>query len=763
MSATNLPSARVALIGRDAEVGALATAVRSATGRLVTVTGCGGSGKTSLAVAATRRVLPDFPDGGWFCDLSGWRSADELPAAVAAAVGLRERPQGDFAADLRAFLHDRRVLVVLDNCEHLIDAVAALAGSLLDAAPALRLLATSREPLRIAGEQVFPLAPLAIPPAVETVEDLEGFPSVELFLERARAAAPDLTLAPANAAAVAEICRRLDGIPLAIELAAVRASTMTLDSMAGRLAGGFDLLIAKGRSRPERHQTMRAMLEWSHDLLSGEERVVFRRLGVFPASWTVDAAAAVCAEPDGAAAVPLLVGDLVDKSLVVLVTTEGEARYRLLAPVREYAAGRLAASGEHELVKNRHRAFYVALAERAEPEIHRGDQAVWIRRLDADLDNLRLAVRTSHGRGDAESALRLAGALWWYVWQRGHLREGLAWLEPAIGRPEVATAARIAGLRASAMWHGALGHQDRAAADARQLHEVSRTTGDVAQLARAETLLGLERLRSGDLAGTRPHFEAAVAAARAAGDDVIVAHSLVNLGHVAAVDRDAADAEDLVRQGLAQFEANGDSWGVAYASNYLSSLARARGDFAVATETSGRAVGLLHELGDRFYLIFAVEDLARALAGGRRPETAARLLGAADAIRRSTGAPISPGARREYDATVAQLEEALGAEAFRRARSEGAARSIDELLREAMTPPAPAADRAALAGPGGALTRRELEVARLMAAGRSNKEIAAALVIAVGTAGIHVEHILRKLDLRSRHQVGDWARDRGLV
>jgi non-specific serine/threonine protein kinase len=381
------------------------------------------------------------------------------------------------------------------------------------------------------------------------------------------------------------------------------------------------------------------------------------------------------------------------------------------------------------------------------------------------LDNLRLAMQTCHARGDFENALRLVGGLWWYLWQCGHLREGLHWLEPAIGQPDVQTAARIAGLRAAAMLHGAVGDHEQATAYAREMHDLSRATGNDAQLSRAETLLGLECLRHGDLAGTRPHFEAAVAAARASADDVMVAHSLVNLGHVAAVDQGAAAAEELFREGLAQFEVNGDRWGVAYASNYLAGLARASGDFTAAIEMSGRAVGLLDELGDRFYLIFAVEDLARAAAGGHRPEVAARLLGAAEAVRRATGAMLSPGAREEYDATVGQLEGALGTDAFRRAWSEGATESMEALLAEVLAAPtpAPAHDAAALGGPGGALTRRERQVTRLLAAGRSNREIAAELVIAVGTAGIHVEHILRKLDLRSRHQVADWARERGLT
>lgn len=757
---TNLPRSRTVLVGRELELEELAEAVRSAPGRLVTVTGCGGSGKTSLAIEVGRELLPQLADGVWFVDLARVSSTDTLAAVVCASLGVADASNATNDR-LASFVEDRAMLIVLDNCEHLIDAVAALADALLDGSADVRILATSREPLRISGEEVYTLAPLAIPTArPDAAADLDDYPSVTLFLTRARAAAPDLALTDNNAAAVAEICALLDGIPLALELAAVRASTMTLESLAARLATGFDLLIAKIRSRPERQQTMRATLEWSYTLLSAEEQVVLRRLGGFPGSWTLSAAEAVCAE--NGVDVVLVLGDLVEKSLVVLTSPEGEARYRLLGPVREYAAGKLAASGEHELVHERHCAFFVTLAEEAESEIHRADQVDWIHRLDEDLDNLRLAVRTGLARRDANSVLRLTGGLWWYVWQRGHMREGVTWVDPALADGEVPSDVRVRGLRAAGMWHGALGHHERATELDTEMLELAAASGDLPQVARAETMLGIEWLRQGDLASTRPHFERALATAREADDPMMIGNALVNLGHVAAQDRGPVEAEALFGDGLATFEASGDRWGVAYASNYLASLRRGAGDHAEAVELSARAVGLLEELGDRFYLIFAVEDLSRALAGTGRWVTAARLFGAAESIRRTTGALLSPGSREEYDSTLAGLDKALGVPACGQARGEGSRMSLTALLAEA-TAPHQQSDAAALAGPNGTLTRRETEVARLLAAGLTNKEIAAELVIAVGTAGIHTERILHKLDLRSRHQVADWGRLHGFA
>lgn len=754
---TNLPSSRTVLIGRADEQRQLAETLETAVGRLVTVTGCGGAGKTSLAIEVGRALQNRYADGVWFVDLARLTIPEAVPSAVCAALGVTDH-DGAAGDVLARFVADRTLLVVLDNCEHLIDAVASLTDALLDGAAGVRILATSREPLRIAGEEVFALAPLAIPASLPaTAADLEPYPSVTLFLQRARAASPGLALTDANAPAVAEICWRLDGIPLALELAAVRASTMTLESLADRLNDGLDLLIAKVRSRPERQQTMRAVLEWSHALLTPSEQVVLRRLGVFPASWTLDAAEAVCA--DDSVDVVLVLGDLVEKSLVVLTSVDGEARYRLLAPVREYAAGKLAASGEHELVRARHCAFFVALAQEAESEIHRPDQVAWIRRLDEDLDNVRLAVRTALVVGDADSVLRIAGGLWWYVWQSGLLRESVTWVDAALEAKPVPDDVRTGGLRAAAMWHGSLGNHERAVGLATEMLGLASATGDLPQIARAETLLGLERLRQGDVAGTRPHLERALETARAAADPMMVAHTLVNLGHVAAVDRGPKDAEDLFAEGLATFEASGDRWGVAYASNYLAGLRHAAGDHAGAVELSARAVGLLEELGDRFYLVFALEDLSRAVAAVGRSVTAARIFGAAEVIRRTTGALLSPGAQEEYEATRGSLERAVGAQQFSQAREDGARTALPVLLDEATEPQA---TLTTLAGPNGALTRREIEVARLLAAGLSNKEIATELVIATGTAGIHTERILRKLDLRSRHQVADWGRTHGL-
>jgi len=765
MTATNVPAARTMLFGRDGEVDMVAKRLVEAPGRLVTVTGCGGVGKTSLALAVARQLLDQFADGVWLADLSAIRRAETVPGAVAQAVGLRGDAQPDLRVALVQFLRDRQLLLVLDNCEHLIDASAVLADAVLDSAPELRILATSREPLRISGEEVYPVATLQVPPDADAdTAALTGYPAVQLLLNRATAARPDVKLTSANAPSVVEICTVLDGIPLALELAATRANSMTLEALADRLRSEIPLLVPKSHARPERQQTMRAALQWSHDLLSAAEQTVFRRLGAMAGSWTMEAAEFVCRDDDTTETVADLVSGLVDKSLVVHSTLDGESRYRLLAPIREFAAGRLAASGDSERARTRHCAFYVRQAERAEPEIHRSQQAAWVRRLDSDLDNMRAAIRTANARSDAESVLRLVGALWWYLWQRGHLREGVKWLEPALGDPDVSTHARIVGLRAAAMLHGSLGNSADAHGYASEMLDLARREGDSAQVARATMLLALEMLRRGEVTATRPYFEHALAAARAINDPMMIGHALVHLGEVVGLDEGVEAGESLQRQALAHFESTGDLWGTAYASNYLAAVARATGRHEAAAELSAGAVQLFDGLRDRFFQIFALEDLGRAVAAAGRKESAARLFGAADALRRATGALVSPLSKEGHNRAIAQITASLGLPKFESAWAAGARQPVADLVNEALTrtpnsagPPNPPG------GSGGALTRRELEVARLMANGRTNRQIAEELVITVGTAGVHVEHILRKLDLRSRHQVAGWAREHGLV
>jgi predicted ATPase len=428
---------RTSLIGRESEVAKTVALVTSGPHRLVSLTGVGGCGKTRLAYEVLAELRESFPDGVGVVELARISSPAHVPEAVAASLGLSEAAGDSLLERLRETLGQRRVLLVLDNCEHVIEACASLVDDLLSSCPELRVLATSREPMQIAGERQQRVPPLAAPKPGASVpfEALTDYPAVRLFVERATAVDSGFSLDPHNADSVAAICGLLDGIPLAIELAAARIGVLTPMQIHTRLDDCVRLLVGTSRSAPSRQQTIRATLDWSYDLLSPAEQSLLRRLSAFATGWSLEAAEGVCsaADLDVEAILPLL-ERLVDKSLVVTEEQGGVVRYRMLEPLRQYAARRLAENDEVESARNRLEHFYIALAERSEPELHGHGQTRWLRILDGEFDNIRAVFHGALDQGRTETALRLAGPLYWYFWLRGHLREGQRWLEAGLER-----------------------------------------------------------------------------------------------------------------------------------------------------------------------------------------------------------------------------------------------------------------------------------------------------------------------------------------
>jgi predicted ATPase/DNA-binding SARP family transcriptional activator len=480
----NLPAPRSSFVGRQREMGEIKRAL--AMTRLLTLTGVGGSGKTRLALEVGRDLVGVYPDGVWLVELAslsdpalvpqvvagalevperpGEPLTDELasisgqalvPKAVAEALEVPERPGEPLADTLAEVLRDRQLLLVVDNCEHLLEATGRLVDTLLDACPRLRVLATSREPLGVAGELSWLVPSLSVPDeGPSTVEGVEGYESARLFTARASYSSRDFSLTSENARAVATICRRLDGIPLAIELAAARIGPLSAEQIARRLDGSLVLLTGGVRTVVPRHRTLRGALDWSHELLSGEEKKLFERLSVFAGGWTLEAAEAVGVGGSVAESEVLdLLSALVEKSLVVPKGSDEEGvRYRLLEPVRQYAMEKLQQSGEIEAVRRRHAMWYLALAEAAEPELVGAEQEAWFRRLEAEHNNLRAALRWCLDRGEPEFGLRLAGTLGREFWRvRGRLREGLGWLDAALEKGKDASPARARAL-ACAGW-----------------------------------------------------------------------------------------------------------------------------------------------------------------------------------------------------------------------------------------------------------------------------------------------------------------------
>jgi predicted ATPase len=670
----NLPERLTSLVGRDRELDEVGKLVGQH--RQVTVTGPGGAGKTSLAVEAARRLVAGFPDGVWLVELAALADPGLLAEAVAATLGLREEPGPPGTAPpaladrLAGYVRDQDLLVVLDNCEHLVAGCAELAARLLRAAPGLRVLATSREVLGVPGELVWPVPPLAVPGiagqagpggshgavpdlgpgddqgTAAALEVLAGYDGVRLFLERAQLADPGFVLNGDNAAAVAEICRRLDGLPLAIELAAARVRVLPAAELAARLEDRFGLLAGAGRAQDPRQRTLRATVDWSFQLLEEPDRRLFRRLSVFAGGWTVAAAEAVCGG-DGLDAAEVATGDaggvleglvrLVDRSLVVAVGGD-PARFRMLETLRAYGAERLAEAGEAELLAGRHTAWFEDLAEEAAAHYTRRR---WIRQLEADYDNLRAAMDRAMAVGDHQTALRLGGALGWY-WLEHHTDEGRQRLAGALalaeGQPPTVHLAK-ALLSSAVVELQRFATLPEAAAAARRSLELFERFGDPVGVAAAKIHLALAELQrsgpSGDAVRLVAEAEAGFAAA---GDRWGEAYAALGSLTVTSYHQGVpGQAEQLGRRALERFEALDDQWGRALALFALANLARARGEVDTAVGRYEQAIAAARQDGPLYILCAALVELGGLVAIQGDEERAVGLNAESAAIARRTG------------------------------------------------------------------------------------------------------------------------------
>ncbi|CAN5703105.1 hypothetical protein BH23CHL2_BH23CHL2_24040 [soil metagenome] len=492
-----------------------------AVSRLVTLTGAGGSGKTRLAITIAGSVHATTPDGVWWVDLSSLIAGEAIPQAIASALDLRLDPALEGPPALAEGLAGKHLLLVLDNCEHLIEACAHLAGLLLHGCPLLRILATSREPLHIEGETVLRIPELPLPPEQAVSEtEIAGSDAVQLFCDRARFVQPDFELTPGNAATIATICRRLDGLPLAIELAAARVSLLSLEQLADRLINPLQVLAGGRRTDEPRQQTLRATLDWSFDLLDAPERLLLIRLSVCTGGWGLDAAEAICSG-DGVNRRDVLglLAQLVDKSLVEVRADGDEARYRLLETVRQYAAEKRETADPGEVVRRRHAEYFLDLAEAAEPGLLGGEQEHWLERLELDLDNLRAAMHWLEESGDAERQLRIAAALVRMWWIRGHVNEGRRWLEGGLvltdDAAKVSDTVRAKALQAAGNLARMQGDPDRALELLEACLAIRRIDSEPVELAHAlnylAALLGV-RGRTGQRAGARSRVSGALQA-----------------------------------------------------------------------------------------------------------------------------------------------------------------------------------------------------------------------------------------------------------
>lgn len=748
-----LPLPLTAFVGRERELAEVARLV--ATSRLVTLTGAGGVGKTRLAVEVAVGAAADFGDGAALIDLSTVAAPGLLSGAVARGLGVEGRAETALEERLIRVLSSQRRLLVLDNCEHLRAGCADLVTAVLGSCPGAVVLATSRERLGVPGEVTWRVPSLTFPwpERPPAAEDMETFEAVELFLARARAARPDLQVGPDEAVAICSICFRLDGIPLALELAAARAGALSLPEIAERLTGRFGLLGGAGAG-PARHQTLRASVEWSYQLLSEQEQVLFERLGVFAGGWTLDAAEAVCGAPPLAPEqTAALLAALVDKSLVHADQVQAGNRYRLLEVIREFARERLAEAGELEqVVRAQHGEYFAGLAERSASMLFGPGQSAWARQLDQETGNLRAARRwCAEDPARASTGLRLASGLaeYWHI--RGHLAEGTGWLEetlaPGCG-PERARGAALNGLGVLVSLQG--GHE-RGRELFTQSVEACRQAGDPHGEARAWTNLGNASTLCGDPGPAAEAFGRGLALSRELGDIWLEAYALFLSGWAATLSGDVTGASSRVSAGARLFERAGDRRGVGYSLLALGDclIREAKADQALAIVREG--ISVFEALPERWGLFYGTGLLAQASGALGDWPRAVMLLGALDTLSERTGGRSFPHIQASLDKLAGRAVEHLGS-ALQAAWQAGQVIGRSDQITAALWPPS-GQGRNRATGHGLPLTPREREIAELIAHGLTNRQMGARLFIAERTVDTHVGRILAKLGCTSRAQV----------
>ncbi len=790
-----IPAQPTPLIGRDQEIRLVRDQLSRDDVRLLTLTGPAGTGKTRLALEAASERLTAGRDGTFLVNLAPISDPALVTSEIARSLGVREEVGGAQLIDkLKAALHDKYVLLVLDNFEQVVEAAPQVAD-LLAACPRLKVLSTSRATLRLRWEHEVAVPPLQVPDlrALPSLDDLSLIPSVALFLERAQAVTPDFRLTDHNAAAIAEICVRLDGLPLAIELAAARVKLFSPLEILARLERRFDLLRADTQDRPDRHHTLRAALDWSYQLLPAEEQRLLRLVSVFVGGCTLEAIDQVV----GTGSVEGI-ASLLDKSLLHHDLTSRETRLAMLETVRTYALEQLVANGELDEVQRRHATYCVGMAETAEPALVGPDQVQWLERLEREHDNLRAALRWCIDAREVDMGARLGGALWHFWSTRGYPREGRVWLSELriLAGPQSRTAAHARVLTGG----GRLAYDQGDYAAARALHEesldiarelghlpavagslghlgdVAHQLGDYPQaqslfedalailrqlndrhgVAEVLNKLGLTVRCRGDHVAARRLYEEALLIGRELGDRGWEARVLNNLGRAAYYQGDFAAARTLHEQSLTIRRQVGDRRGIATSLGDLGDVGHQLGDYATARTLREESLRLWQQLEDPWGMAYVLEGFAELAAVQDQPGLVVRLVAASTVQRESIRAPRSPASAERMQRLVEAARKRLSRTDEAEAWAAGKRLSADEACGLALSLGPPVVRDTA------GLSHREREVAALITRGLTNRQIADALVIGERTVHSHVANILSKLDLSSRTQIATWGVGKGL-
>ncbi|MFD8526046.1 ATP-binding protein [Streptosporangium canum] len=764
LQAQGLPAEVTGFVGRRHEVAEVKRLLSGA--RVVTLTGTGGVGKTRLALRVAADVVRAFRDGVWLVDLAALESPELLVQAVSEALEIRDHSSRPPMRVLIEHLRDKQALVILDNCEHLLHDCAVLAETLVRSTPEVRILATSRQVLGIAGEQTLSVPALSLPDADvsrPSLESLAQYDAIQLFVERAGAVLPGFAVTEANRDAVEQICRRLDGIPLGIELAAVRLRALSVEQLLARLDDRFHLLTAGSRAALPRQQTLRALIDWSYALCTEQERLLWARASVFADGLDLTAAEAVCSG-DGILreeVVDLVIG-LVDKSVLIRddrPSSPSAARYRLLETVRQYGRERLAATGQAAAFQRRHRDYYRKLSAQAHAEQFGPSQVAWFTTLKIEHANLRAALEHCFARPEGiATGLGMAADLLYHWITNCYLAEGRRWLDQGL-------AARTGPdeTRARALWTDswlALIQADVASAAAmlEEAGALGERLGQEPVLAYVALYSGMVAMYRGDAGSAVALYEEAVTRHRSTGDPVGLALALIRLCLARSFLGDSPGAVSAAEECLAVCDAHGEGWHRAYAMMALGIEIWRQGDAPRAAGLEKESLRFNCSLSDPLGAGINLEVLAWIAAAAKQYQKAARLLGILETVWQAIGAPLSGFGHLAgyHDECVSRVRRALGEPAFNTAVRRGARLAYDEALAYALDESAPGDGAQAEEGRPAPLTRREMQIAQLVAQGMSNKEIAAALVIAQRTAEGHVEHILSKLGFTSRAQVAVW-------
>jgi predicted ATPase/DNA-binding XRE family transcriptional regulator len=687
---SNLPLQLTSFIGRETEIEEIKRLLQGTEKvRLLTLVGAGGCGKTRLSLQVAEQLVLDFPQGVWFVDLALLTDPNLIPRATASILGIPETPLPETIKSLTDFLDSRKILILFDNCEHLLAGVSPLVESLLRACPQVQIMATSREVLNIPGEKQFHLLPLPYPHEDSNEKNaIANFASVRLFIQRAKNIQTSFELTDENASSVAQVCRRLDGIPLAIELAAARVGLLRLRQIEAQLNDRFQLLTSGSRTLP-RHQTLRALIDWSHDLLSNDERRLFRYLSVFAGGWTLEAAEGVSDHSSPISTLDLL-AHLRDKSFIIVERNPGdEARYSMLETLREYAREKLEAAEETVAARERHFEFFYHLARKA--RLYGHEKQVWLDRVEADYDNIRAAVNwaLAHRDNDSaqpyiEEAIELVLALTDFFWFRGFTVQAREWMDLFLAIEMPATPLRALLLQKSGWYARTSGDFKKADILLHRALEMAKEIGDLNRAAWALGDLGLSTRDQGDNKQAIRYFTEGLAFARQSGEDRAIGVKLFDLAESYELIGDLNTAKDLWEQGLSLFRAEGDKTHIAWGLEGLAGAAYLAKELANALKFHLDSLSIKVEVMDRLGIAYSLEGLAQVAAAAEEPERAAILWGAANHLRETMNIPLDPSREELYTSLIPRTREQIGATLFEELWKKGERMKLEDAIEYAL-------------------------------------------------------------------------------